>query len=111
MCSRPRSRSRRAPTLDDMQQLKSVQKLIVGLLALMALLLASALLLVPGVHISSLGMILNVVTGAGGDTPPDKLLVSKSYKILESLHAGWLQSGGTQLGKRRYYSHGFQVGF
>jgi glucose/arabinose dehydrogenase len=68
-----------------MTVLKSAGKLMLGLLTLMALLLAGVLLFVPGVHVSSLGMILNVMAGAGGDTSPDKLLArlqaTKDYRI------------------------------
>jgi glucose/arabinose dehydrogenase len=57
-----------------MAALKSIRNLILGLLAASALLLAGTLLLVPGIHISSLSMIANVMAGVGGKTPPDKLL-------------------------------------
>ncbi len=53
---------------------KSILKVILGLAGVLALLTGGALLFVPGIHVSSLGMILNVMTGAGSDTSSDLLL-------------------------------------
>lgn len=68
-----------------MAALKYIPKLILGVIAAMTLLLAGALVFVPGIHISSLSMIANVMAGVGGDTPPDKLLARlqtvKDYSI------------------------------
>jgi glucose/arabinose dehydrogenase len=43
-------------------------------IATLVLLLGGLVLFMPGIHISSLGMILNVMTGASADTPEDELL-------------------------------------
>lgn len=57
-----------------MTALKSILKTLLAGVFLLALVLVGALVFVPGIHISSLGMVLNVMSGAGSDTPDEVLL-------------------------------------
>ncbi len=57
-----------------MSAAKLVLKFALILLAVVLLLLAGVVLFMPGLHISSLSMVLNVMTGAGGDSPNELLL-------------------------------------
>lgn len=54
--------------------MKTLAKLLVGLLSIAILGLVGVILFAPGIHISSLSMILNVATGSGANTPTDTLL-------------------------------------
>ena len=64
---------------------KLLLKLGLGLLACVVLLVAGLLLFVPGLHLSSLHMMLNTMTGAGSDRPEDELLqrlqAADGYKV------------------------------
>jgi glucose/arabinose dehydrogenase len=65
--------------------LQLVFKSLLALALLLVLALAAVLLFMPGIHISSLAMIANVMTGAGSDITQDKLLqrlqVAPGYSI------------------------------
>ncbi|MCX2979824.1 oxidoreductase [Halieaceae bacterium IMCC14734] len=54
--------------------MKILAKLLIGLLAVGILGLVGVILFAPGIHISSLSMILNVATGSGTKTSSDALL-------------------------------------
>ncbi len=53
--------------------IKLIKWLSIGIIGLVALAFA-VLLLAPGIHLSSLTMILNVATGSGSNTPSDELM-------------------------------------
>ncbi len=57
-----------------MKILKILLMVLGGIAALLVLAVVAVLVFVPGLHISSLEMILNVMTGRGGDRSPDELL-------------------------------------
>jgi glucose/arabinose dehydrogenase len=57
-----------------MKLLKRLLMVLGGLTALMVLAIIALLVFVPGLHLSSLEMILNVMTGRGGDHEPNELL-------------------------------------
>ena len=54
--------------------MKLLKKILLGLAAGILVLVLAVVLLVPGLHPSSFGMILNVMLGASADTPSDTLL-------------------------------------
>ncbi len=57
-----------------MTLLKRILQFVAGVVVLLLLLVGVLVLFVPGIHISTLGMVLNVMTGAGADTPDEELL-------------------------------------
>lgn len=69
-------------------------KLVLALALLLILLVAGAVLFMPGIHISSVKMMLNVMTGAGGDTPAEQLMqrlqVADDYSV--SIFASGIQN-------------------
>jgi glucose/arabinose dehydrogenase len=57
-----------------MKFLKILLMVLGGLAALLILAVVAVLVFVPGLHVSSLEMVLNVMTGRGGERPSDELL-------------------------------------
>lgn len=53
---------------------RTLLKTMLGLVLVLFLVIAGAVLFVPGIHLSSFKMVLNVMTGSGADTPGDTLL-------------------------------------
>ncbi len=57
-----------------MAMVKRLLQVLLGLSLALVLIVAGVVLFMPGLHSSSLAMMLNVMIGAGGDTPEDQLL-------------------------------------
>ena len=67
-----------------MNVLTRIVKLVLGLFLALVVLAVGLLYLAPGIHISSLKMVMNVMTGAGADTPDDTLL--SQLEVAEGYH-------------------------
>ncbi len=57
-----------------MKFLRILFKVSLGLILALVVIVGGLLLFMPGIHISSIKMVLNVMTGAGADTPEEELL-------------------------------------
>jgi glucose/arabinose dehydrogenase len=57
-----------------MKFLRLMLKLSLGLILALLIVAGGLVAFMPGIHLSSIGMILNVMTGASGDTPEEELL-------------------------------------